>query len=307
MPTASDRASLHVLAFRAEAASAIRRFFDSRGFLEVQTPAIVPCPGLDVHLSAFEVRDPSGERVGWLATSPEYQMKRLLSAGAERIYQLAHSYRAEEHGRHHEREFMMLEWYRAGGSAQDVIRDTEELVAFLAEALAKDAQDRAYFREPWEYVTVEEAVRRHANMALGDLERSHDRFFLTWAEMIQPRLGQERPMVVTDWPASMASLARIKPNGMADRFEVFMRGIELCNGFGELTDPAEQRRRFEHDRAERRAAGLPVYPIDERFLDALERGMPESGGNALGVDRLLMLLWGADSIQAVMPFPEHQI
>jgi lysyl-tRNA synthetase class 2 len=105
----------------------------------------------------------------------------------------------------------------------------------------------------------------------------------------------------------MASLARLKPNGMADRFEAFFRGVELCNGFGELTDAAEQRRRFERDQAERHAAGAPVYPIDERFLDDLERGMPESGGNALGVDRLLMLLLGADSIQDVMPFPEERL
>jgi lysyl-tRNA synthetase class 2 len=105
----------------------------------------------------------------------------------------------------------------------------------------------------------------------------------------------------------MASLARLKPNGMADRFEAFFRGVEICNGFGELTDAAEQRRRFEQDQTERRAAGAPVYPIDERFLEDLERGMPESGGNALGVDRLLMLLVGADSIQAVMPFPEERL
>jgi lysyl-tRNA synthetase class 2 len=105
----------------------------------------------------------------------------------------------------------------------------------------------------------------------------------------------------------MASLAKLKPNGMADRFEAFFRGVELCNGFGELTDAAEQRRRFERNRAERRAAGVPVYPVDERFLADLERGMPESGGNALGVDRLLMLLLGAVSIQAVMPFPEERL
>lgn len=144
-------------------------------------------------------------------------------------------------------------------------------------------------------------------MELDTLLEQPDRFFLTWAETVQPRLGTDRPVVVTDWPASMASLARIKPNGMADRFEVFIQGVELCNGFGELTDPREQRKRFERDQAERRAAGRPVYPIDERFLDALERGMPESGGNALGVERLLMLLTGAASIEEVMPFPQSRL
>ena len=124
---------------------------------------------------------------------------------------------------------------------------------------------------------------------------------------VQPKLGKEQPTVVTDWPASMASLAKLKPNGMADRFEAFYRGVELCNGFGELTDAAEQRRRFERDRAEREAAGSSVYPMDEELLDALARGMPESGGNALGVDRLLMLLTDAKSIQDVMLFPEERL
>jgi len=156
-------------------------------------------------------------------------------------------------------------------------------------------------------MTVDEALQFHANITLASLVDDEERFFRVWAEEVQPRLGNERPVVVTDWPASMASLAKLKPNGMADRFEAFFHGVELCNGFGELTDAAEQRRRFERDRAERLAAGVPVYPIDEQFLADLERGIPESGGNALGVDRLLMLLVGAESIQAVMPFPEERL
>jgi len=298
----ADPAVLQVLALRAVLLGSIRRFFEEREFLEVETPAIVPCPGLDVHLAAFEVRAPKGEPVGWLATSPEYQMKRLLSAGAERIFQLCRSYRAEEHGRHHEREFTMLEWYRANATSDDVIRDTEELVAFVASALDQPAPE---LQPPWQRLTVDEALQFHANEALDTLVQDEEQFFRVWVEEVQPRLGNERPIIVTDWPSSMASLARLKPSGMADRFEVFFRGVELCNGFGELTDATEQRRRFQRDQAERRAAGAPIYPIDERFLDDLERGMPESGGNALGVDRLLMLLLGADSIQAVMPFPEE--
>jgi len=300
----ADPAVLQVLALRAVLLGSIRRFFEEREFLEVETPAIVPCPGLDVHLAAFEVRAPKGEPVGWLATSPEYQMKRLLSAGAERIFQLCRSYRAEEHGRHHEREFTMLEWYRANATSDDVIRDTEELVAFVASALDQPAPE---LQPPWQRLTVDEALQFHANEALDTLVQDEEQFFRVWVEEVQPRLGNERPIIVTDWPSSMASLARLKPSGMADRFEVFFRGVELCNGFGELTDATEQRRRFQRDQAERRAAGAPIYPIDERFLDDLERGMPESGGNALGVDRLLMLLLGADSIQAVMPFPEERL
>ena len=294
---------LQVLRLRAKAMEAIRQFFSERDFLEVETPAIVPSPGLDVHLSAFEVRDPEGTPVGWLATSPEYQMKRLLSAGAERIFQLCRSYRAEEHGRHHEREFTMLEWYRAYGSSDDVIRDTEFLVAHIADVLA--SADAGSLSSPWDRITVNEAFDEHAGETIDPADEA--RFFQTWAEAVQPQLGKERPVVVTEWPASMASLAKLNDNGTADRFEAFFRGIELCNGFGELTDAAEQRRRFERDRAHRGDAGLPVYPIDERFLEALELGMPASGGNALGVDRLLMLLTGASSIQSVMPFPAEEL
>ena len=259
MTAPADPAVLQVLTLRAALLSAIRRFFDERGFLEVETPAIVPSPGLDVHLAAFEVRAPKGARVGWLATSPEYQMKRLLSAGAERIFQLCRSYRAEEHGDQHEREFTMLEWYRANASSDDVIRDTQELVAYVANALDQPAPD---LQPPWQRLTVDEALQFHANIGLDELVDDEERFFRVWAEDVQPRLGNERPVVVIDWPSSMASLARIKPNGMADRFEAFFRGVELCNGFGELTDAVEQRRRFQQDQAERRAAGVPVYPID---------------------------------------------
>jgi len=304
MAVTADPALLQILELRARLLGAIRRFFEERDFIEVQTPAIVPSPGLDVHLAAFEVRAPTGRSVGWLATSPEYQMKRLLSAGARRIFQICPSYRAGEHGRHHEREFTMLEWYRADAGSDDVIRDTEELVAFVARVLDQPAPE---LQPPWQRLTVDEALQFHANLALEAIVNDEERFFRVWAEEVQPRLGNERPVVVTDWPSSMASLARINLEGTADRFEAFYRGVELCNGFGELTDAAEQRRRFERDQAARRALGAPVYPIDEKFLQDLARGLPESGGNALGVDRLLMLLVGADSIQAVMPFPRERL
>jgi lysyl-tRNA synthetase class 2 len=300
----ADPAVLQVLELRATLLGAIRRFFEEREFIEVETPAIVPSPGLDLHLAAFEVRDPKGEAVGWLATSPEYQMKRLLSAGAQRIFQLCRSYRAKEQGLHHEREFTMLEWYRANATSDDVIRDTEELVAFVAAALDQPAPEA---QPPWQRLTVDEALQFHANVSLDALVQDEERFFRVWVEEVQWRLGNERPVIVTDWPPSMASLARLKPNGMADRFEAFFRGVELCNGFGELTDAEEQRRRFQRDQAELKAAGAAVYPIDERFLEDLRQGMPESGGNALGVDRLLMLLVGADSVQSVMPFPVERL
>ena len=294
---------LELLRRRATVTGAIRRFFAERDFVEVETPAIVPSPGLDLHLSAFEVRDAKGRRVGWLATSPEYQMKRLLGAGATRIFQLCRSFRAEEHGAHHEREFGILEWYRAHATSDEVMRDTEDLIAYVAEALG--APCAAELWSPWPRLTVDEAFRRYAEAVIDASDE--ERFFRVWAEQVQPELGQDRPVFVTDWPAPMASLAKINEDGTADRFEAFFRGIELCNGFGELTDPEEQRKRFERDQADRLASGRAVYPIDEKFLQALEVGMPESGGNALGVDRLIMLLSEADTIQAVMPFPEDEL
>lgn len=305
MTAPAEMGPLEILELRARLFSEIRGFFGERGFTEVDTPSLVSSPGLDVHLSAFAVHDGGGRRVGWLSTSPEYHMKRLLVAGAERIFQLTRSYRAEERGSLHEREFTMLEWYRAHAGSKEVMQDTELLAVRLSETVGSEVF--AATDVPWARTTVREAFREHAGVELETLRGDDDAFFRRWVERVQPRLGQDRPVFVTDWPASMASLARLKENGMADRFEAFYRGVELCNGYGELTDPKEQRKRLERDLAERRAASKPLYPIDERFLEALERGMPESGGNALGFDRLLMVLERAESIQAVMPFPENRL
>lgn len=305
MTASADLSPLGILKLRAQLLRSIRRFFEARGFIEVETPAIVPCPGLDLHLSTFEVTDPTGGRVGWLATSPEYQMKRLVASGAKRIFQISKTFRADEHGTLHEREFTMLEWYRADANSEAVMRDTEELVQHLAEEGGFPLF--SHVRGTWPRYTVEEVLREYADVELKALDDDDEAFFRTWVDRVQPRLGSDRPVFVTDWPASMASLAKLKPNGMADRFEAFIKGIELCNGFGELTDPTEQRRRFLRDQAARRAADKPAYPLDERFLEALENGMPESGGNALGIDRLLMLLVEADSIQTVMSFPEERL
>jgi len=305
--TASAELSpLDILKHRARLLGLVRRFFEDRDFIEVETPDVVPSPGLDLHLSAFEVYDPHGARVGWLATSPEYQMKRLLAAGAERIFQLTKSHRAEEQGALHEREFTMLEWYRAHSTSKDVMRDTEQLVEHVANEM-RGVRGQSRFSTPWPRRTVEDVLREYADVELETLTGDDEAFFRIWVDQVQPRLGSDEPVFVTDWPASMASLAKLKPNGKADRFEAFLHGIELCNGFGELTNADEQRRRLLRDQADRRAANKPVYPVDERFLRALEDGIPETGGNALGIDRLLMLLVNADSIQAVMPFPKERL
>jgi lysyl-tRNA synthetase class 2 len=307
------------LAARARALAAIRGFFAARGFLEVDTPAMVPSPGLDVHLDAFAVPGARGpgfvDGTGYLITSPEYQMKRLLVGGVPRCFQIGHCFREGEVGARHNPEFTMLEWYRAFAGVDEVVADTEDLVRHVAGALGRgDALDVAGARvdlaQPFERLTVGDAFARYAGVpaeeALALATRDEDRFFRLLVDAVEPALAAApRPVFLIDYPAPFASLARLRDSDprVAERFELYVAGVELCNGFGELTDPVEQRARLERDQAERRRAGKPVYPIDERFLAALEEGMPPSAGNALGVDRLIAVCLGTDRIGAVSAFP----
>jgi len=295
---------------RAEVIRTIRRTLDDAGFLEVETPLAVPSPGLDVHLAALEVRGLDARR--WLATSPEYQMKRLLVAGLPRIYQISKCFRRGERGRHHEPEFTMLELYRAHAGADEVMADTEAVVAAAARTLHGGTRlpSGTDVAPPWERQTVAEAFAAHAGVDVLDVLPDEERFFRLLVDSVEPALARrDAPVWLTRWPASMASLARLCPDDprWADRFEAYADGLELCNGFGELTDPIEQRARLERDRAARAEAGVDVYPIDERFLEALARGMPESGGIAVGVDRVVMLLTGAAHIEDVLAFPQSRL
>ena len=306
------RRRLHLLTRRAAMLRALRDHLAREDFLEVETPLAVPSPGLDVHLSAFEVLGMPAPR--WLITSPEYQMKRLLAAGVPRLYEIVRCFRKDERGQRHEPEFTMLEWYRAFADAGALMGDTEQIVAALALAahgqtrIAIDAlgaqSDAIELAPPWERITVEAALLRYAGLHLFEVLPDEERFFHVWSHEVEPKLGFDRPVFVVDWPASMASLARLHPDRphLADRFEAYACGIELCNGFGELTDPVEQRTRLVRDQEERRTRGLPIYPIDERFLGALEEGLPPCAGNALGLDRVIALLLGAPTIADVMAF-----
>lgn len=307
-----DRRRLRALQQRAAILRATRAFFDERAFVAVETPSAVPSPGLDLHLDAFGVAGSQDER--WLITSPEYQMKRVLSGGLERIYQVCRCFRRGERGARHQPEFTMLEWYRALATSTDVMRDTEELVAHVARAVlgttqVQGARGTIELAPPWDRLTVEDALERYAGVRIDDVLADEDRFFVLLTERIEPELGRARPVWLTEWPASMASLARLLPHrrDRADRFEAFVDAVELCNGFGELTDPVEQRARLERDRAERARRGLPVYPLDERFLAALEEGLPPCSGNALGVDRLVMLLLGEPCIDDVVAIPDARL
>ena len=297
---------------RAQILSAMRAFFHAQDFVEVDTPIMVPSPGLDVHLDAYEVKDTKSPR--FLMTSPEYQMKRLLADGLPRIYQLAHCFRRNEEGSRHQPEFMMCEWYRTNAGMADVMADTEQLVAHAARTLLGTTVIPALSASvdvaaPWERLSVRDAFKRYANANMDELVRDEEKFYRVLVDEIEPKLGVGRPTILHSYPASQASLARLTPGdpSTAERFEAYIDGVELCNGFGELTDAREQRARFEHDREERRRLGKPVYPIDEEFVSALEHGIPECGGNALGVDRLVMLLTGCASIEDIVAIPASHL
>jgi lysyl-tRNA synthetase class 2 len=292
---------------RARVLASAREFFVSRGYLEVETPIAVPCPGLDLHLDAFALHE-----TRFLATSPEYQMKRLLSAGHGRIFQITRAFRAGEAGERHNPEFTILEFYRPNAGVEEVMRDTEQLVARVTGGSVH--VDRTIdLRPPFARMTLVEAFERFAGASESDTLRwaaeDEDRFFEKLAFEVEPALAElDHAVFITDYPASQASLARKKPSDprFAERFELYVAGVELCNGFGELVDPVEQRARFERDQSERSRRGKPVYPIDERFVEALS-SMPPAGGNAIGLDRLIALVCGTRAIAPVMAFTDDEL
>ncbi len=293
------------LVSRARILGAIRDFFTDQDFLEVDTPYRIPAPAPELHIDP----EPSGE---WcLHASPELCMKRLLAAGCPKIYQICKCFREKERGDRHLPEFTMLEWYQAGSDYHDMMDQTEALVR--AAAFSPGPRDHLTFqgarvdlRGPWPRTPVAEAFRRFGPMSMAEaLER--DRFDEVMACEIEPHLGMEAPVFLYDYPAVRGSLARLKPDNplLAERFELYIAGMEMCNAFTELTDPHEQRRRFGLERRERMRLGKPVYPMPEAFLAALDR-MPGAAGAALGVDRLVMVLTDAAHIDDVSAFiPEE--
>jgi len=322
-----------MLELRARLVARTRAFFAERDFLEVDTPALQISPGLEPHLMAFATElvsaDQQSRRPLYLHTSPEFAMKKLLAAGLPRIFQLAHVFRNAERASTHHPEFTMLEWYRIGGYGQ-IMADTADLMAALAETAGDSrvawrglACDLAL--EP-EFVTVQDAFVRHTGVDLlatagdmaaltaeagrigvrvGDGDRWDDLVLRILAERIEPVLGAGRPAFLIEYPVEMASLARVKPGDprVAERAELYVCGVELANGFGELTDAGEQRRRFEADMDLKESLYGTRYPIDEDFLAALAEGIPDCAGMALGFDRLVMLLAGAERIDDILWAP----
>jgi lysyl-tRNA synthetase class 2 len=302
--------------------AATRAFFIERGYAEVETPYAVSTPGEEVHLRAFrtEREHPDGRlQPLWLHTSPEFAMKKLLVAGAGPIFQLARVWRNGEGGDLHAPEFTMLEWYRPGADMASLI---DETTAYLRAVLPPVVACRGITTDlsRMERLTVAEAFARYigvdvlataedatalaaaAGTALRENETWEDLFFRLLLERVEPRLGRSHPTFLTHWPAAQAALARRDPADprVAERFELFVCGIELANAFVELTDADEQRERFEADRARRHAASGPDWPLDEDFLAALAFGMPPSAGIAMGFDRLAMIASGAHSIDQVL-------
>lgn len=321
---------------------ATRAYFDGLGFEEVETPALQVAPGMEVHLQAFETRllAPGGSGVGgdirYLHTSPEFAMKKLLAAGVERPYQIARVFRNAEGSDLHSPEFSMLEWYRADAGYRDLIADCEGV---LRAAVAAVPQGDGLLRrgeatcdpaEPVDVVSVADlfvrdcgidvlatapdplrpdaGLLRAAAFDIGihtDAEDSwEDIFFRIFLDRIEPTLGIGRPTVVVDYPISMAALARPKPDDprLAERFELFVCGVELANSFGELTDPEEQRRRYLADQDRKQMLYGARWPVDEDFIAAVG-AMPDAAGIALGFDRLVMLATGADKIDDVLWAP----
>ncbi|MCU7553038.1 elongation factor P--(R)-beta-lysine ligase [Alteromonas sp. ASW11-19] len=313
-PTTSHTARLA----RAALLKTIRHFFDARGVLEVDTPLLSQATVTDVHLDAFNTTfahaaGPDAQTL-WLQTSPEYAMKRLLCADSGPIYQICKAFRHEGAGRFHNPEFTMLEWYRPGFDHHALMDEVDEL---LVATLQCDRAERLTYQQAFQrHVGIDPLTARQDQLITAldthqididapDTLPRDSLLQLLFSMVAEPLMGQQTPVMIYSFPASQAALARVNQTDprVADRFEVYFKGIELANGFFELGDASEQRQRFNQDNQQREANQLPQRPADERLLSALDHGLPDCAGVALGIDRLLILATGASAIDEVLNFP----
>lgn len=311
-------AGLEALRERARIGAAIRGFFAERGVLEVDTPCLAASGGLEPNLQSLAVAyegltAPPGGRF-WLQSSPEHAMKRLLAAGAGSIYQITHAFRGGERGRLHNPEFTLLEWYRLGWDHYALMDEVAELLQHVLgdRPVERLTYSEAFCRhlgvDPLEapHETLEACANElgleHSAMAALDRDALLD---LLLSERVIPALRQDVLTFIYDFPASQAVQARLRSDDprVAERFELFSDGLELANGFHELTDASEQRQRFVREQASRTGQGLVSAEVDERLLAALEAGLPACAGVAVGFDRLVMRRLGAERIDEVIPFP----
>lgn len=298
-------ASLETLKARAELLSSARAFFYARGVMEVTTPVLSRHATVDKHIDSFDVPG-----AGWLQTSPEFAMKRLLAADSGSIYQLCPVFRREESGRHHNPEFQMLEWYRPGFDHHRLMDEVAELLAAVGgpgscERLSYQA---AFLREAGfdPFTAPLSRLREGVQVPMNYSSDNRDDWLDLWmSQVVGPKLGVTQPFLLYDFPASQAALARVR-NGVAERFELFWKGLELANGFHELTDAAEQAQRFKNDSEWRRANGRTTPPYDTQLIAALQSGLPPCAGVALGVDRLLMLLLNLPTLSHALTFDSER-
>ncbi len=334
---------------RAKILSLIRQFFIENDFLETETPSLVAEPGMEPHLNPLKTNIFYGNKnlPAYFITSPEYAMKKLLTAGFKKIFQICRSYRNGEVSRLHNLEFTILEWYRAHADYKDIMRDAEQLIVYIANNLQKETHVNSKSKiqnsklqlnyqgqlidltPPWPKLTMKEAFQKYAKIdldkaltresiaylaktkgyAINRNDRFEDIFFKIFLSKIEPHLGKGRPTILMDWPTEMAALSRKKTNDprYAERFEIYIAGLELGNAFSELTDAAEQEKRLKNEQKLRKKMKKEAYSIDKEFIQALKIGMPPSGGIAMGVDRIVMLFTDAKSIEEVLFFPTKQI
>lgn len=312
MPSASEKPDrprgcfppLSVLRLRHRVWQAVRAFLDGRGCIEVHTPVRVPVPALEDFIDA----EPCG--ASFLRTSPELHMKRLLAGGAPAIYQIGPCFRQGEFGSLHLPEFTMLEWYEAGIGYRELLTLANEFLAAIASNVLPFPRIHRKGRlieldAGWQVLPIEEAFSRYATEDLSHAVNT-GRFEEILVSQVEPQLGWDCPYALIDYPPEFAGFAQIAPGppARAERWELYIAGIEIGNACTELTDAAEQRRRMVRSGERRRQNGAAIYPIDEPFLAALENGMPPAAGIAIGLDRLLLVLSGATSLDEVVPFSE---
>ena len=308
-------ASLANLQIRARIRKRIRAFFDAQGVMEVETPVLARAGASDPHLDSLQSRWSDNGAPVYLQTSPEYAMKRLLAAGSGAIYQLSRVFRYGERGRQHHPEFTMLEWYRPGYDHQRLMLEVDDLVRkCLSEHIKLQSSCFWSYQKAWQdsigldpFTSNIEQLKtfvKQQGIEVSGLEDDYDSWLqLIMSHCVEPALPKNTPVFIFDFPASQAALAKIRHDAppVAERFELYINGLELANGFHELTDPAEQRQRFEADLLKRQQLGKAAMPIDEKLLAALPE-MPECAGVAVGVDRLVMIAVGANSIDEVLAF-----
>lgn len=305
--------SLDVLTFRSRYLCTIRNFFNKRNFLEIDTPKLKKVPGMEPYLDPFSVFSPNQEEKGYLVTSPEYSLKQCISAGAEKIYEIAHVYRSGEKGRFHTAEFLMLEFYETGKDEFALMQTCIDLF----DMLENNFQSFGFKRENAEIISMESLFRKYLGCGyeteelisvLAETEQGSakyssysydDLFFLVFLNHIEPRLT-EGPFFVHSYPRELASLAKTEGR-IARRFEIYWKNVEIGNAFYELNDMQEQRKRFEEEQEQRRTLGKEVFPLDESFLESL-KNLPECSGISIGLDRLFMICMNHDSLKLLSPY-----